>query len=179
MLSALASAGTASANSPVRFRTTNNYSQTFSGPIAPDPEVQRTARTESMARAAFAGDPRGYTGQAGPGIRAGGKMAGYRAAMSADAEANKAYAQSQQDLFNQYATEAGANLQFQQSQAGEQGWLRDLLLDRDDVRNRERMAAFKRKVDFELAAYERRTKDAVARDRRKAEEAAAFWSSFL
>jgi hypothetical protein len=106
-------------------------------------------------------------------------MAGYRAAMTADAESNKAYAQAQQDLFNQYATEAGANLQFQQSQAGEQGWLRDLLLDRDDVRNRERMAAFKRKVDFELAAYERRTQDAVARDRRKAEEAAAFWSSFL
>lgn len=179
MYSPQAFSGPTATNTQPKFRTTNHFSETFSGPIAPDPEVQRSARRESMARAGFAGDPRGYLGQAGPGVRAGGKMAGYRAAMTADAEANKAYAQAQQDQFNQYATQASANLQYQQAQAGERNWLRDLLLDKDDTLNRERMAALKRKVDFELAGFQRRTEDAVARDRRKAEETAAFWGSFL
>lgn len=168
-----------SGTAPVRYRTTNNYSTTFSGPITQDDRTQQSARNESMAKAAFTGDVRAYQGQAGQGVRAGSKQANYRAALQADSEANKGYAQAQQDLFNQHATDAGANLLFQQNLAGEQGWLRDLLLDRDDTRNRERMAVFKRKVDFELAAYQRRTEDAVARDRRKAQEAAAFWSSFL
>lgn len=162
-------------NSPIASLTSNNYSQTFSGPIAKNPNLAQTARGESMARAAYAGDIRGYTGQAGKGVRAGSKMSGYRAGLLADTEASKAYAQAQQDSFNRYADQASANLLFQERQAGEQGWLRDLLLDRRDILTQERKAAYKRKADVDIGDYQRRVDDAVARDRREAE----IWSSLL
>ncbi len=164
-----------STNSPVKLRTTQNYSQTFSGPIKRDTNLAQTARNESMARAAYAGDMRGYYGQAGRGVQAGGKMASYRAGLQADTEAAKSYAQAQQDLLNRYAQDASAELLFQERQAGEQGWLRDLLLDRDDVRTQERKAAYKRKADVDMNDYQIRVDDAVARDRREAE----IWSSLL
>ena len=76
---------------------------------------------------------------------------------------------------NRYAQEASAELLFQERQAGEQGWLRDLLLDRDDVLTQERKAAYKRKADVDMNDYQIRVDDAVARDRREAE----IWSSLL
>lgn len=162
-------------NSPVKMLTRQNYSQTFSGPINKDANLANTARGESMARAAYAGDIRGYIGQAGKGVGAGSKMSGYRAGLLADTEAGKAYAQAQQDAFNRYADQASANLLFQERQAGEQGWLRDLLLDRTDTLTQERKAAYKRKADVDIGDYQRRVDDAVARDRRTAE----IWSSLL
>lgn len=164
-----------STNSPIRYLTDKNYSQTFTGPIKRDPNLAQTARNESMAKAAYAGDMRGYYGQAGRGVQAGSKMSSYRAGLQADSEASKAFAQAQQDLMNRYAQDASASLLFQERQAGEQGWLRDLLLDRDDVRTQERKAAYKRKADVDMNDYQIRVDDAVARDRREAE----IWSSLL
>lgn len=166
---------TPSTNSPVQYRTTQNYSPTFTGPIKRDANLAQTARNESMAKAAYAGDVRGYYGQDRRGVQAGSKMAGYRAGLQADSEAAKSYAQAQQDLMNRYAQEASAELLFQERQAGEQGWLRDLLLDRDDVLTQERKAAYKRKADVDMNDYQIRVDDAVARDRREAE----IWSSLL
>lgn len=154
--------------------TTQNYSPTFTGPIQKDPSVAQRARNQSMAQASFAGDMRAYMGQAGKGVRAGSKQAAYRAGMAADTEAGKAYAQAQQDLLNRYADQSAATLQFQERQAGEQGWLRDLLLDRTDTLAQERKAAYKRKADVDIGDYQRRVDDAVARDRRQAEIAAAL-----
>lgn len=163
------------ARSPVQYQTTQNYSPTMAGPVLPDQGVQRSAYNDAMAQGAYVGDRRAYLGQSGPGVRAGGNMAAYRAGLAADAASAKSYAQANQSLLNLLSSTQSANLNYQQQQAGEQSWLRDLLLDRDNVRNRERMAAYKRRVDWELAAYQRRAEDAVARDRREAQ----IWSSLL
>lgn len=146
-----------------QFQTTQNYSTTFSGPIKPNVDLARSARNESMAKAAFGGDMRQFSGQMGKGVQAGSKMSDFRAGLLADAEAGKGYAQAQQDLTNMYAGQAAPELAFQEKAAGEQGWLRDLLLDRDDVRNRERMAAYKRYADRELQKYDRTMLDAQQR----------------
>lgn len=161
-------------SSPVRFQTKQNYSPTFSGPIQKDPAVAQQARNQSMAQAAFAGNPRGYL-QAGKGIRAGSKQSAYRAGLLADTEASKAYAQAQQDQLNRYGDQSAATLQYQERQAGELGWLRDLLLDRTDTLMQERKSAYKRKADVDIGDYQRRVDDAVARDRREAE----IWSALL
>lgn len=167
-------APTPSTNSPVRMQTNQMYSPTFSGPIQKDPNVARSARNQSIAQSAFAGDIRA---QIKPmrGIQAGSKQSAYRAGLLADADAGKAYAQAQQDLLNRYADQAGSTLQFQERQAGEQGWLRDLLLDRLDTLMQERKSAYKRKADIDMRDYQIRVDDAVARDRREAE----IWSSLL
>lgn len=162
-------------NAPVRYQTDKLYAPTFTGPIKKDENVFRQARNQSMAQAAYAGDLRGYLTQPGKGIGAGGKMSGYRAGLLADAEAGKAYAQAQQDVLNRYGDQASANLLFQERQAGEQGWMRDLLLDRKDTLQQERKAAYKRKADWDMRDYQIRVDDAVARDRREAE----IWSSLL
>lgn len=164
-----------STNSPVKFQTNNLYSQTFSGPIKKDPQVFQQARNQSMAQAAYAGDIRAQLGQAGKGIRAGAKSSSYRAGLLADAEASKGYAQAQQDVFNRYADDAASKLLFQERQAGEQGWMRDLLLDKKDTQMQERKSAYKRKADVDIRDYQIRVDDAVARDRREAE----IWSSLL
>lgn len=165
---------TASTNAPVRYQTPQNYAQTFSGPITPNQEFARQARRDSMAQAAFNGDIQGYTKQAGPGIRAGSKQSAYRAGLLADSSAAKGYAQAQQDVFNQYADRASANLLFQERQAGEQGWLRDLLLDRDDVRTQERKAAYKRRADVMTGDFQRAVEDAVAAKNREVEIASSI-----
>lgn len=162
-------------NSPVRLLTTQNYSPTFSGPVQKDPAAAQRVRNQSMAQASYAGDVRAYMGQPGKGIQAGSKQNAYRAGLVADTEAGKAYAQAQQDQLNRYADQASADLQFQERQAGEQGWLRDLLLDRTDTLTQERKAAYKRKADVDIGDYQRRVDDAVARDRREAE----IWSALL
>jgi hypothetical protein len=164
-----------STSSPVAYQTKQNYSQTYTGPIKPDTNIARTARGDSMSKAAFAGTPRAFYGQMAPGVRAGSAMANYRAGIQADAEAGKAFAQAQQDQLNRYSNDASSVLQFQERQAGEQGYLRDLLLDRDDVRNRERMAAYKRFANVELDAYQRRVEEAIAQEKRNA----MIWSSLL
>lgn len=140
---------------PQKFQTNNNYSTTFSGPIKPNENLAISARNESMAKAAFGGDMRQFSGQMGQGVQAGSKMSAFRAGLLADAEAGKGYAQAQQDQLNRFAGQKAPELEFQERLAGEQGWLRDLLLDRDDVRNRERMAAYKRKADVDLQRYDR------------------------
>lgn len=164
-----------STKSPVTFQTDQMYSPTFSGPIQRDQRSFQSARNQSMAQAAYAGDMRAYLGQPGKGIRAGGKQSAYRAGLLADAEAGKAYAQAQQDQLNRYADQYASELLFQERQAGEQGWLRDLLLDRKDTQMQERKAGYKRKADIDIRNYQIRVDDAVARDRREAE----IWSSLL
>lgn len=143
-----------------KFQTQQNYATTFSGPIKPNEEYARSARNESMAKAAFGGDVRNYSGQMGKGVQAGSKMSAFRAGLLGDAEAGKGYAQAQQDMLNRYAGQKAPELEFQERLSGEQGWLRDLLLDRDDVRTRERMAAYKRKADVDMQRYDRTMLDA-------------------
>lgn len=145
---------------PRQFQTDKNYTTTFSGPIKPNENNAISARNESMAKAAFGGDDRQYSGQMGKGVQAGSKMSAFRAGLLADAEAGKGYAQAQQDQLNRFASQKAPELEFQERLSGEQGWLRDLLLDRDDVRNRERMAAYKRKADVDLQRYDRTMLDA-------------------
>lgn len=128
-----------------------------------------------MAKAAFGGNTRAYTGQIGKGIQAGSKMADYKAGVQADTEASKAFAQARQDELERLMGQSSPELQFQERQAAEQGYLRDLLLDRDDILTRERMAAFKRFADAELSNFARHTEDAAAESKRRAQ----FWSSLL
>jgi|MDSW01.2.fsa_nt_gb hypothetical protein len=152
---------------PTQYRSDNTFATSFSGPIKQNERLFDTARNQSMAQAAFQGDTRQFEGQQGRGVQAGGAMAAYRAGIQGDTEAAKAYAQAQQDMFNKYADRTSADLQFQERLAGERGWVQDLLLDRDQTRNRERMAAFKRDADVKLGDIERRTKEAMAAERRK------------
>jgi hypothetical protein len=166
---------TPSTNSPTQYQTNNLYSPTFSGPIQKDPNVFRSARNQSMAQAAFSGDIRASLGQQGKGIQAGSKQSGYRAGLLADANASKAFAQAQQDQLNRYSDQAASKLLFQERQAGESGWIRDLLLDKLDTQMNERKSAYKRKADVDIRDYQIRVDDAVARDRREAE----IWSSML
>jgi hypothetical protein len=111
----------------------------------------------------------------GKGIGAGSKMAGYRAGMAADSNASKAYAQAQQDWLGMLTDNSAAGLAFQERQAGEQNWLRSLLMDRDDVQNRERNAALDRILNRETRAYKRRAEDSVAQANREAMMASAIF----
>lgn len=160
---------TPATNPQTQFRTKNTFSTTFTGPIQRDPRTFDVSRNEAMSQAAFQGNQRAFTGQMGKGIGAGSKMAAYRAGVQADAEAGKAYAEGQQAMLDKYSETPAANLQFQERLSGERGWVRDLLLDRDETRNRERMAAYKRFVDVNLADYERKIKEAISEERRKTE----------
>ena len=65
---------TAQTDAPVKGRSNNMYQTTFSGPIQKDRTFQDAARNESMAKAAYQGEPRQFMGNQGKGIRAGGKM---------------------------------------------------------------------------------------------------------
>lgn len=115
------------------------------------------------------GDQRQYNQQAGAGVRAGGKMQLYRSGVQGDTEAAKGFAQAQQDMLDNRADNSTANLQFQERLSGERGWVRDLLLDRDESLNKERMSAYKRFVDVNLADFERKIKEAVAAQARQTE----------
>jgi len=154
-------------NVPTAYNTDNTFATSFSGPITQDARQQDVTRNESMSRAAFQGDTRQYNQQQGKGIQAGGAGAGYRAGVQADTESAKAQAQAQQDMLTKQADISSADLQFQERLSGERGWVQDLLLDRDETRNRERMAAYKRYADVNLGQYEREIKEAVAAERRK------------
>lgn len=156
-------------NPPTQYRTNNTYSTTFSGPIAKNPRNFDVARGEAMAQASFQGNPRQFNQQAGKGVGAGGAMQAYRSGVMGDTEASKAYAQAQQEMFNRFSEQPTANLQFQERLSGERGWMRDLLLDKDQTLNRERMSAYKRFVDVNLGDYERKIKEAIAAERRKTE----------
>lgn len=145
---------------PAQLRTRNNYAPIIRGPISPDPQVARSARNESMAKAAMGGDMRAYSNQAGKGVRAGSNMSAYRAGLLSDAEYGKNAAQAQQDLLNGLTAQANAEQQYQQRLSGELGWMRDLLLDREDVRMRERMSAYKRFVDRDVNDYDQTMLDA-------------------
>ena len=158
---------TASTNAPTQYRTDNTFSTSFSGPITQDARLQDVARNESMSRAAFQGNERQFNQQQGKGIGAGGKGAAYRAGVQADTAASKALAQGQQDMLNKQADISSADLQFQERLSGERGWVQDLLMDRDETLNRERMSAYKRYTDTNLGQFEREIKEAVAAERRK------------
>lgn len=160
---------TPSTNSPVAYRTQQIYAPTFSGPIKQNQDFAKQARNEAMSRAAYGADMRGYIGQAGKGVQAGSKNTAYRAGLLADTEASKNYAQAQQELLNRYSGNASSDLLFQERQAGEQGWLQDLLLDRDDVRTQERKAAYKRFADTRTANFQRAVDDAIAAKNREVE----------
>jgi len=158
------------ANAPTAYRTNNTYSTTFSGPIARNPRNFDTARNEQMAQAAFQGNQRAFNNQQmGPGIQAGSKMMAYRSGVQADSEAAKGYAAAQQQTLDKGSEKATSNLQFQERYAGEQGWMRDLLLDKQETQNRERMSAYGRFVDVNLGDYERKIKEAIAAEQRKTE----------
>lgn len=158
-----------STNARTQFRTNNTYSTTFTGPITRNQSLSDANRNQAMAQAAMQGDMRQYNQQAGQGVRAGGRMQAYRAGVQADTEAAKGYAQAQQDMMDNRADNSTAALQFQERLSGERGWLRDLLLDRDESLNKERMASYKRFVDVNLADMERKIKEAVAAQARQTE----------
>jgi hypothetical protein len=162
-------ASSAATNPKTQFRTDNTYSTTFSGPIKKNERLFDTARNDAMAQAAYQGENRQWNKQAGTGVEAGGKMAAYRAGMMGDAAASKGYAQAQQETLNKMSDEPTANLQFQERLSGERGWVKDLLLDRDETLSRERMSGYKRMADVRLGEYERRIKEAIAAERRKTE----------
>lgn len=149
-----------------QYRTSNTFATTFDGPVYADDDAQAVARNQSMAQAAYGGEQRQYRPETRAGVRAGSQMQAYRSGMQAGAEASKAYAQAQQDSLNRMAGNASADLQYQSRLAGERGWVRDLLLDQKDVQSRERLSAYKRFSDVNLAAFERYVKEAQAEQRR-------------
>lgn len=159
---------TASTNSPIRFQTQRNYSQTFGGPIRLDENLYRAGQNQGMAQAAFVGDPRAYEARtARQGVQAGNRLQQYSSGMMGDAEAAKAIAEANKTRMTGVAENAAANLAFQERQAGEQGWLRDLTLDRDDVNYRRQMADFKREVDRQLAMRQREVDNAISARQRE------------
>jgi hypothetical protein len=142
----------ANTNSPMEFQTQRNYSQTFGGPIQLDENLWRGAQNQGMAQAAFVGNARGYQNQtARQGVRAGNKMQAYSSGTMGNAAEN-----------------ASARLGFQERQAGERGWLRDLMLDRDDVNTRTQMADYKREIDRQLAMRQREVDNAISARQREA-----------
>lgn len=166
----------ASTNSPVQFQTQRNYSQTFTGPIKLDENIWRSSQNQGMAQAAYAGNTRGYQQQAQrQGVRAGNKMQDFRAGLMGDSEAAKGVAEARKNMFNVTSENAAANLAFQERQAGEQGWLRDLLLDRDDVNYRNQMAHYKREIDMQLSDRQREVEDQIAARKREAMIASALF----
>ena len=156
-----------STNAPTQYRTPQNYSTTFTGPIKRDQRLMDTSRNESMAQAAYQGDMRQYNQQALKGVGAGSRGAAYRAGLQADTEASKSLAQAQQDRLTKYSDNASADLQFQERLSGERGWVRDLLLDRDETRNKGQMADYKRFVDLNLGDFERKINEAIAGKQRQ------------
>lgn len=159
----------ASTNSPVQFQTQRNFSQTFSGPIKLNEDLYRGGQNQSMAQAAFAGDMRGYLGQTQrKGVQAGSKMQEYNAGLMGDSEAAQAMAAGNKQRMTAAAENAAAELAFQERQAGEQGWLRDLLLDRDDINYRRQMADYKREADRQLASRQREVENAISARQREA-----------
>jgi hypothetical protein len=155
-------------NAPVAYQSSSHFQPTITGPIKTDSRFAEQARNNAMARGAFAGDARTYTGSMGPGIRAGSKMEAYRAGTQADAEAVRNFADAQQEMSQQAMQDSQADLTYQERLAGEQAWLRDLLLDRDDIRSRDMMASYKRRADVFLGDYKRAVDDAVAARKREA-----------
>jgi hypothetical protein len=156
-----------STNAPTKYKTDQNYSTTFTGPIKRDQSLMDASRNESMAQAAYQGENRQFNQQQGKGIGAGSKGAAYRAGIQGDTGASKAYAQAQQDLLTKFSDNASADMQFQERLSGERGWVRDLLLDRDETRNKGHMADYKRFVDLNLGDFERKIQEAIAAKQRE------------
>jgi hypothetical protein len=156
-----------STNAPTQYKTSNNYATTFAGPVKRDQKLMDSSRNESMAQAAYQGDTRQFNQQQGKGVGAGGKMAAYRSGIQGDTEASKGYAQAQQDLLTKFSDNASADQQFQERLSGERGWVRDLLLDRDETRNKGQMADYKRFVDLNLGDFERKIQEAIAAKQRQ------------
>lgn len=156
-----------STNAPIQYKTNANYATTFTGPVYADQRALTGARNQSMAQAAYAGDQRQFNQQRGMGIRAGSAMQAYRSGITGMAEAAKGYGQAQQDLFSRMANNAAADLDFQERLAGERGWNRDLLLDENNTQSKERLAAYKRFGDINLAEQQRKTNEGIAAEHRK------------
>lgn len=159
----------ASTNSPLQFQTQRNYSQTFGGPIQLDENLWRGSQNQGMAQSAFVGNARGYQGQTTrQGVQAGNKMQGYSSGMMGNAASAQAIGDAQRQRLTAFAENASARLGFQERQAGEQGWLRDLMLDRDDVNTRTQMADYKRETDRQLAMRQREVDNAISARQREA-----------
>jgi hypothetical protein len=159
----------ANTNSPMEFQTQRNYSQTFGGPIQLDENLWRGAQNQGMAQAAFVGNARGYQNQtARQGVRAGNKMQAYSSGTMGNAAAAQAIGDAQRQRLTSAAENASARLGFQERQAGERGWLRDLMLDRDDVNTRTQMADYKREIDRQLAMRQREVDNAISARQREA-----------
>jgi hypothetical protein len=70
-------------------------------------------------------------------------------------------------LLTKFSDNASADQQFQERLSGERGWVRDLLLDRDETRNKGQMADYKRFVDLNLGDFERKIQEAIAAKQRQ------------
>lgn len=150
-------------STPVAYRSNAMFAPTFTSPVMKDRSAQDAQRNQSMAQAAYAGNQRQFQQQPrGAGVQAGSKMQAYRSGMMADAEAGKAYAQSQQDALNRQAGDKSAMLQFQERLSGQRGWIRDLGLDEDSIRSQGMLSGYKRFADIYLNDLSRAVKETVA-----------------
>ncbi|MFO0452123.1 MAG: hypothetical protein ACK52I_26305 [Pseudomonadota bacterium] len=105
---------------------------TYSGPITATGETFRRQRNEARAMGSFAGNQRAFAPQlAGQGVRAGSKMANYRAGVAADQQAAQQFAKAQQASIAGAGDAADSRFQYQSNVADEMNRLRGLLLDRD------------------------------------------------
>jgi hypothetical protein len=152
-----------STSTPMTYRSNAMFAPTFTSPVTKDRQAQDAQRNQSMAQAAYAGNQRQFQQQPrGAGVQAGSKMQAYRSGMMADAEAGKAYAQSQQDLVNRQANDKSSMLQFMERLSGQRGWIRDLNLDQDSIKSQGMLSAYKRFTDINLNDLSRAVKETVA-----------------
>jgi hypothetical protein len=152
-----------STSTPMTYRSNAMFAPTFNAPVTKDRSAQDSQRNQSMAQAAYAGNQRQFQQQPrGQGVQAGSKMQAYRSGMMADAEAGKAYAQSQQDMLNRQADNKSAMLQYMERLSGQRGWIRDLNLDQDSVKSQSMLSGYKRYTDIYLNDLSRAVKETVA-----------------
>lgn len=105
----------------------NSYKPTFSGPITASGEQLRRGKNSAMQQSAFAGQQRAYLPK-GRGIRAGSRLADYQSGMQADTAMAQGYAKAQQLAQADQLYNADAVQRYQQNRAGEDAFLRNLLL---------------------------------------------------
>jgi hypothetical protein len=149
---------------------------TYSGPITATGETFRRQRNEARAMGAFAGNQRAFAPQlTGQGVRAGSKMANYRAGVAADQQASQQFAKAQQASLAGMGDMADARFQYQANTADEMNRLRSLLLDRDRFETSFSVAERGDNYDAELA----RRKLAAERMAANTRRSTGFFSSLL
>lgn len=108
------------------------FDTTYSGPILASGENAKRARNDARAMAAFAGQSRALTPQVG-GVGAGSRMTRYRTGLESDRRAAEQYGRAQQSMFDNLASNAESQFQYQNNQSDELNRLRALMLDRNRV----------------------------------------------